>query len=136
VLVRTAGARMSAAPGQIVVERSHALDLPGARRLAETMARRLRQEHGGTFEWEGDTLVFSRTGASGHVAVRDASVEVVVELGWLLRPLRSRIEREIVAFLDEQLAAPGDQAARPVTRRKASTRSSRSQGTSRSVRPK
>lgn len=124
----------------IVVRGGHSLGLAGARRLAEATAKRLSQEHGGTFQWEGDTLRFSRPGASGRVAVTNDDVEVRIDLGLLLLPLRARIAREIHAFLDDQLGAAGTpeggQPARRAASRSAPTRSSRSQGASRSVRPK
>lgn len=124
----------------IVVRRRHGLALAKARRLAETMARKLHDDFGGTYEWEGDTLRFRRTGASGDVVVTRDDFEIRIAISFLLAPLRSRIEREIVAFCDEQLGAPAPpdapQAARPAARRSGSTKSSRSQGASRSVRPK
>jgi putative polyhydroxyalkanoate system protein len=119
----------------IVVRRTHRLDAATARRMAETIAGRMRREFGGTFDWDGDTLRFSRTGASGHVDLGEREVTVHVDLGLLLRPLRSRIEREIHAYLDD-LGTATPQAARPAARRSTSTRSSRSQAASRSVRPK
>ena len=36
----------------IVVRRSHRLSLAEAKRLAETMAKRLQREFGGTHAWE------------------------------------------------------------------------------------
>ena len=87
----------------IVVRRQHDLGLAAARRLAENVARRLQREHGGTFSWEGNELVFQRTGASGRLAVTKDRVEVSLQLSLLLRPLQSRIEREIDTFLDEQV---------------------------------
>ena len=87
----------------IVVRRKHALGLAGARRLAESMARKLREDYGGSFAWEGNDLSFQRTGASGSVAVTKEGFQVRVELGVLLSPLRSRIEREIVTFCDEHV---------------------------------
>jgi putative polyhydroxyalkanoate system protein len=95
----------------IVVRRKHALGLAGARRLAESIARKLREDYGGSFAWEGDDLRFQRTGASGSVAVTKEGFQVRVELGVLLSPLRSRIEREIVAFCDEHLGG-GDRLGR------------------------
>jgi putative polyhydroxyalkanoate system protein len=85
---------------EIVVQRRHNMRLAGARRLAETMARKLQNDYGGTFKWKGNTLHFQRTGASGHLVVTRADFEVRVEIGLLLTPLRSRIEREILAFCD------------------------------------
>ena len=95
----------------IVVRRKHGLGLAGARRLAESMARKLREDYGGSFAWEGDDLRFQRIGASGSVAVTKEGFQVRVELGVLLSPLRSRIEREIVAFCDEHFGG-GDRSGR------------------------
>jgi Putative polyhydroxyalkanoic acid system protein (PHA_gran_rgn) len=39
----------------IVVQRSHHLGVVKAKRLAEMMARRLRDEYGGTYAWDGNT---------------------------------------------------------------------------------
>jgi len=85
---------------EIVVKRPHNMRLASAKRLAETMARRLQNEYGGSYKWEGNTLHFQRTGASGHLEVTKADFKVLVEIGLLLTPLRSRIEHEINAFCD------------------------------------
>ena len=86
----------------IVVRRKHDLGLAKAKRLAESMAKRLRDDYGGSFAWNGNDLHFERPGATGSVAVTKEGFQVRVELGLLLSPLRSRIEREIITFCDEQ----------------------------------
>jgi len=91
---------------EIVVRRRHNLRLPSARRLAESMARRLRDEYGGSYSWKGDRLIFQRSGASGHLLVTKKDLEIHVTLGLLLTPLRARIEREIHAFCDERFGKP------------------------------
>ena len=124
--------------GDIVLNRRHRLGLAGAKRLAESIARRLKADYGGSYSWNGDTLSYERTGASGKVAVTRDNFEVRLGIGWLLAPFRSRIERELHAYCDEHFGAGdagGDQPS-PAARRSGSTKSSRSQGTSRSVRPK
>lgn len=121
---------------EIHVRRRHGLPIAEARRLAETMARKLRDDFGGSYAWEGDTLRFQRTGASGHVAVTPEAFDIRVDLSFLLRPLHGRIEREIVSFCDENVAPAAETAQAPAARRKRAARSSRSQGTSRSDRPK
>jgi putative polyhydroxyalkanoate system protein len=124
---------------QIVVHRSHRLRLANAKRLAETMARRLQDEYGGSYAWDGNTLRFRRTGASGQVTVERHGVEIRVELGLLLTPLRSRIEGEIRAFCDEHFgnAATPDrgQPTRPAASQRKPTKSPRSPRSSRAVRP-
>jgi putative polyhydroxyalkanoate system protein len=111
----------------IVVRRHHTLGLAKAKGLAQSMARRLQKDYGGSFGWQGDVLHFERTGASGSVAVTRKGFEVHVELGLLLSPLRSRIEREIITFCDEHCVGDGagrDQATRRGARRRSDTRSS------------
>ena len=95
----------------IVVRRRHDLGLAEAKRLAENIAKKLRNDYGGSFIWQGDDLHFQRTGASGSVAVRKGNFQVRVELGFLLSALHSQIEEEIVTFCDAHLA--GDRAATP-----------------------
>src|SRR5262245_21200136 len=110
----------------IVVRRHHALGLAKAKDLAQSIARRLQNDYGGSFGWRGDVLRFERTGATGSVAVSKEGFEVRVELGFLLSPLRSRIEREVVDFCDEHFAGDGagrDQPARRGARRRRDTRS-------------
>src|SRR4030095_6799274 len=111
----------------INVRRHHDLGLAKAKGLAQSIARRLKDDYGGSFDWKGNVLHFERTGASGSVAVTKDDLQVHVELGLLLSPLRSRIEREIVPFGDEHLA-DGDreargQPARRAVRRRNDTRS-------------
>jgi putative polyhydroxyalkanoate system protein len=87
----------------IIVRRHHDLGLAKAKRLAETVTRQLQADYGGSYAWKGNDLHFRRTGASGRVSVTKDGFEVRVELGFLLSALRSRIEREVRAFCDENL---------------------------------
>ena len=87
----------------ILFRRHHSLGLAKAKRLAETLAHKLQNDFGGTYTWEDNTLHFQRTGVSGSAEVTKDSVQIRVELGLLLRPLRARIEREIRAGLDAHL---------------------------------
>jgi putative polyhydroxyalkanoate system protein len=98
---------------RIVIHRPHGLAPKALRRLAETIARRLQRQYGGTFRRDGDRLTFSQIGASGHVAVDSRAIEVLVEIGFLLRPLRGRIEEEIHRFLDQHLQVPAAPVSRP-----------------------
>jgi hypothetical protein len=99
---------------KIVVHRRHGLRLAKAKRLAASTAAPTRGTKDG--------------------------FEIRVEIGLLLTPLRSRIEREIDTFCDQHFgqagSGGGDQPVRPAALRSGATRSSRSQGMSRSVWPK
>ncbi len=94
------------------MRRPHGLRLARAKRLAEAIAGRLRDQYGGSYAWEGNTLHFNRTGASGHVTVTRERFEVLVEIGWLLRPFQGIIEREIQAFCDQHLGKSGTPVVR------------------------
>jgi putative polyhydroxyalkanoate system protein len=107
---------------QIIVHRRHGLRLAEVKRRAEAIAGRLRDEYGGSYAWEGDTLRFRRTGASGELTVTRDSFEVRVEVSFLLAPLRSRIEHEIRAFCDEHFAEGETRDRRQSTRPPASRR--------------
>ena len=87
----------------IFVRRHHDLGSAKAKRLAEAMARRLQDDYGGSYTWQGNGLHFQRAGAAGRVTVTKDSLQIRVELGLLLGALHSRIEREVRAFCDEHL---------------------------------
>ncbi len=117
---------------EIVVHRRHGLRLAEVRRRAETIAGRLRDEYGGSYTWDGDTLRFRRTGASGQLTVTSDSFQVRVEVSFLLAPLRSRIEHEIRAFCDEHFG----ESETPDRRRPTRLPARRRPATSSSPRPK
>ena len=108
----------------ILVRRHHDLGLARAKRLAETMARRLQDDYGGSYTWQGHELHFQRTGASGRVTVTKDSFQIRVELGFLLSALHSRIEREVRAFCDEHFGEEG-----PSDRSEPARRAARRRGT-------
>jgi putative polyhydroxyalkanoate system protein len=94
----------------IVIRRRHDLGLTRAKRLAEMLARRVQNQFGGTYSWNSNELRFERTGVTGCATVTKDSVQIRVELGLLLRPLRARIDREIRASLDAHLGHDDERA--------------------------
>jgi putative polyhydroxyalkanoate system protein len=105
----------------ILVGRQHDMGLAKAKRLAESIARQLQKDYGGSYAWKGNDLHFRRTGASGRVTVTKDDFQVSVELGFLLMPLTARIEREIHAFCDEHFG----EDERPAPSRSTAARPSR-----------
>lgn len=93
---------------EIVVSRAHGLTLKKARAAAENIAADLADEFDIDYEWDGNTLDFSRTGVSGTIVVTKKDVEIRAKLGFLLLALRSRIEHEIHRFLDEEFGPEAD----------------------------
>lgn len=88
----------------IVITRAHSLGRESARKSAEAVAEKLRGELNARYRWEGDDLKFDCTGASGRIQVGEREVRVEVDLSFLLKPMRSRIERSVNAYLEEYLA--------------------------------
>jgi putative polyhydroxyalkanoate system protein len=90
---------------KITVEREHALGREAARAKAEQLAERLAREFDVSYQWQGDTLLFKRSGADGSIAVSDDQVRVELKLGLLLSAMSGTIKREIEQVLDKSLSA-------------------------------
>jgi putative polyhydroxyalkanoate system protein len=90
--------------GRIDVRRPHKLGKEAARQAAAQVAERMQREFAIEYRWDGDHLRFSRPGVSGYVLVHDRAVEVSVELGFLLLPMRAQIEGQIREFLEHHFA--------------------------------
>lgn len=88
----------------IEVTRQHRLGLEGARQAVQTVAERLQDDLNARHSWSGDTLNFACPGAEGHINVTATGIRVSVDLSWLLKPARGRIERSINDYLDEAMA--------------------------------
>jgi putative polyhydroxyalkanoate system protein len=90
---------------KIKVTRQHTIGERKARAAVEKLARRLRDELDAEYHWEGSTLQFTRTGASGHIDVGDEDVKIEIKLGMLLTPLKGKIEKTIEEKIDKYLTA-------------------------------
>ena len=89
----------------IKVKRQHHLGPEKARATVEKLAEKLEQELDAKYHWEGSTLVFTRSGASGHIDVSDREVQVEVKLAMLLGPLKGKIQKTIEEEIDKYLIA-------------------------------
>ena len=86
----------------IDIRHTHALAADRAREavqhIAETLASRFGVEHG----WQGDSLMFRRSGVDGRVHLEPGAVRVTAELGFLLGAMKGTIEDEIRRVLKER----------------------------------
>ena len=87
----------------IHIERDHTLGKEGARQAVEDVASQMKRQLDVSYNWNGDTLQFQRSGANGTIDVRDSSVTVDVELGMMFKPFKGAIEQQIKSFLDQKL---------------------------------
>ena len=83
----------------------HALGAHEARARVEAIAKKLESDLDADYRWEGSTLQFTRSGASGHIDVGDEKLEIEVKLGRLLSPLRGVIEKTLDDAIEKQLTA-------------------------------
>jgi putative polyhydroxyalkanoate system protein len=92
----------------IEVRRSHSLSNAEARSRAEELAKSLEQKLGLEWTWQGDRLVFSAPhgpakGTEGSVLVGKSDVTVTIELPFLLRMVKGKIEAKVTEKLDKLL---------------------------------
>lgn len=85
----------------IVIRRRHRLDHGQAREAAEKIAAHLNEKFDLRYGWDGERLLFRRSGVSGELQVQDMDVEIRIRLGLLLIALKPTIEREIHRYFDE-----------------------------------
>ena len=88
----------------IKIRRAHSMPHDKARAAAEKMAKRLQKEFDLDYEWDGDVLVFERSGVNGELTVASKHVEMEVKLGFLLKMMKPTIERHINDNLDQIFA--------------------------------
>ncbi len=92
----------------IEVRRSHNLSTEDARKRAEELARSLEEKLGLQWKWQGDRLVFSAPsgpakGTEGSVEVGKADVSVKIDLPFMLRMVKGKVEAKVAEKLDKLL---------------------------------
>ncbi len=84
----------------IEISRAHTMGVEGARKTADELAVSLSDHFSMNYRWEGDVLKFKRSGVTGQLEVDDEHVHIKLQLGFMVRPFKDRIEREIHDHLD------------------------------------
>ncbi len=87
----------------INIKRGHHLGRKIARERVEEIANSLQDKLNAKWSWQGDSLSFKRSGASGLVDVGDDFVEFNVKLSMLLTPMKGTIEQAIKEEVDKAL---------------------------------
>ena len=92
----------------IYIKRTHNLDFAKAKAMVEELAKGLQHSLAASYQWDGNSLRFKRRGASGSIDVGERSVEVQVELGVVLVPVKGKIESAIHEGFNRVLDEAGD----------------------------
>jgi len=84
----------------ITIERAHSRGLDAAKQEAEALAVDLSEKFGLKYRWAGETLEFKGSGAKGLMQCKEDEISLRLELSFVLRPFKTRIEQEIHKYLD------------------------------------
>ncbi|MBL7989442.1 MAG: polyhydroxyalkanoic acid system family protein [Chlorobi bacterium] len=87
----------------IRIERYHTLGKESAKRSVDGIARQLKSTLNATCDWYGDEMVIRSSGTDGRIKVSENQIVLEVNLGLMLSPMKSTIEREINRQLDTRL---------------------------------
>lgn len=79
----------------IHIKHRHCLKHSETRERVDRIARHLKSKYKVNYIWEGDKLRSKHKGCFAHVHLADGNIEMKIQLGLLLAPLRGRIERAI-----------------------------------------
>ncbi len=77
-----------------LVER-HALTMVQARQVAQQVADQMQADYEVGYAWEGDVLVFKRSGVSGTLALTEGQAQLDIVLGFMLKGFRKKIEEQV-----------------------------------------
>lgn len=87
----------------VEVTREHTLGKDAAKERAQKMADKLAAKLGAECNWQGDELIFQRSGVDGTILVGEDSVNVTVKLGMMLTPMAGMVKGEIDKALNRYL---------------------------------
>ncbi len=88
----------------IHIKKKHHLDHETVRNEVQNLAEKLSKDLSATYSWQGDRLVFKRSGASGHIDTSENEVEVEIKLSLVLTPLKGTVEKTVLTYLNERLS--------------------------------
>lgn len=83
------------------ISRDHTQGIESARSHADQIVDQLSEKFGINYRWDGDTVNFKGAGAKGFMSISSTHVELKIELSFMLRPFKSRIEQEVNQNLDD-----------------------------------
>lgn len=90
---------------EISISRNHNLSPEAARGAAERVIRDLDSRYSLDWSWDGNVLLFRRSGLSGKLRLDGREATIQMKLGLFLSALRPVIEREIHSFFDKDFGA-------------------------------
>ncbi len=81
----------------ITLVENHSLSMEEARAVAQQVADQMAADYEMTYAWEGEALAFKRSGFSGTLALSEGRVQLDINLGFMLKGFKSKIEQQVGA---------------------------------------
>ena len=79
----------------INITQQHKLSHEKAKAAAQKVADQMAEEYDMSSEWDGDVLIFKRSGVSGTLEVYPTEARLKITLGFLLKVFASKIEEQV-----------------------------------------
>ncbi len=86
----------------------HEMDHAHAQEAADELAGDLARKFSIDYGWDENAIHFERPGVHGMINVGENEIRIQAELGIILVLLKSRIEEEIVSYLEEHFSCTFD----------------------------
>jgi putative polyhydroxyalkanoate system protein len=94
----------------ISIKRNHNTSVTEAKKVANKVAARLEKDYELQSRWDGDVLIFSRSGVNGTLAVAATHFQIDVKLGFLMAAFKGPIQGAIEQNLDKMIKPPAPTA--------------------------
>lgn len=88
----------------IRIKKEHHLNAITVRKEIQNLAEKLSKDLSADYSWDGDRLIFKRTGAKGHIDIGEREVDIEIKLSMVLTPLKSSVEKTVTSYLDKRLS--------------------------------
>jgi putative polyhydroxyalkanoate system protein len=85
---------------EISISRKHGLSEIDVRVRIESLADKISDRLGGTWNWQDDDAVCDAHGARARVGYDKESILIEVSLPRMMKPLRGKLEEKIIEYFD------------------------------------
>jgi putative polyhydroxyalkanoate system protein len=91
----------------IRITQAHKLSHKKAKAAAQKVADQMAEEYDMVSQWDGDVLLFKRSGVSGSLTLSDAEAHLEIRLGLLLMAFAPTIKEKVSAKMKKVFSAKG-----------------------------
>lgn len=89
----------------ISIRQQHSLSHQGAKAAAQEVAEQMARDFDMALQWDGNVLLFQRSGVSGALTLLEREALLEIRLGFLMKAFAARIEEKVAAKMERVFAA-------------------------------